>query len=179
MKLIKALIISVILIIALVICSIVIGKYNFEKVYNSTKDKKLAHSIEKKLENIAINLKNNGESISINIDELTDSRPIEKICVVGPYFPYANELIDWEKIDEWKKSVINDDTVFSIFFIEHNNVIPVKINRVHLEYERPVKIDLANLDYGKRFCIENNNNNIIFSIYSKNYKKFVHIDNKK
>lgn len=157
----------IILIIIFIIYNITIEHNNYQKFYNSYDDKKLAEVIEKKLEKAAINVKNSGKSISINLNELIVDEKIEKICIIGPYSPDMNKLIGvyWNKTDNWEKSVVNDDSVFSIFFIQRDYVIPVKIKLMKLRPEGQV-------------CIENKKDTV-FNLYNKNNKVFVYINNKK
>lgn len=150
-----------------IIYNIIFGYCNFQKVYNSSKDKKLANRIEKKLEAMASEVKNTKKTLHIAINELTEGRKIEKICIIGPYNPNINKVmkVNWKQSNLWKSNVVNDDSLFSIFLIDQNNVIPVKIQLTKLKLEGQT-------------CIENNKNDIVFDIYNKNYKAYLHINDK-
>jgi hypothetical protein len=155
------------LIIMFIFYSITVEYYNYKKFYNSYEDKKLAERIEKRLEKIASEVKNTKKSLVVNINELVKNEKVDKICIIGPYSPDMKKLvgINWIQADAWNKSIVSDDSLFSILFVQNNNkIIPVSINLMKLRPE-------------KQTCLENKN--IVFNIYNKNNKVFVQINNKK
>jgi len=139
----------------------------FQKVYNSYEDNKLSHKIENKLEKLANSAKRTKKPLSINLDELTDDRQIDKICVAGPYNSDVNKVIgvDWKQSQVWDRQVGCNDTLRSIFLIYDNKVIPikVKINKIeHILINQP--------------CMQINNG-IIFELIENNSNVYLKITN--
>lgn len=140
---------------------------NFQKVYNSYEDKKLAQNIENKLEKMAKKVLKTKKTVSINIDELTEDKEIDKLCVAGPYYPDINKLIgvNWKQSKLWERNVVYYDSLFSIFLIYGNNVIPIKIKRVDI-----------NKYITNQSCISSNND-IILELVEYNSNVYLRIKN--
>lgn len=164
-KIILKLIITVILAVTLYVIYIISVHYiNFQKVYNSYEDKKLSHNIENKLEKMAKKVRKTKKPLSVNFNELTKNRQIDKLCIVGPYNSDINELmgVDWKQAKLWERNVVNYDRLFSIFIIYENNVIPIKINRA----------DIISYTINKSCISSNNNVNLeLIEDHSKVYLK--------
>lgn len=132
----------------------------FQKVYSSYEDKKLALSIEKTLEKSAKIVKENKKSISINLYELTKNKEFDKICIVGPYNPDINQFlgVDWEQSKIWTSRIVNYDSLFSMFLINKYSVIPIRVNRkdiINYDIKTPCVKSTHNLNLE---FIENNSN---------------------
>lgn len=130
-NLIKISVIFIVLIVIFISFNSIFEYYSFQKVYNSIDDKKLALNFENKLEVMANTVKNTGKPLNIYMNELTNNRQTEKICIIGPYNPNLNNSIkiDWKHSNLWKSTIINNDSLFSVFLINKNVVIPIKIER--------------------------------------------------
>jgi hypothetical protein len=137
--------------------------YKTQKLYGSIKTKFLSEKIALKIETISDKVKTTKKPISIKLGDLTNNRNIDKFCIIYPYHPNINNFIgvNWKQSDNWKKSVVNDDTLFSIFLIEKTNVIPIKLR-------------LSKLRPEKTICIINKND-INLNFYYKEQKVILNI----
>lgn len=170
-KIIKGFIKIILLLILIIIIGIsfyiTVRWIEFQKVYNSFGDWKLAHKIEGKLEKSAKEVRITKKPLFVNLNELTKDRHIDKMCIVGPYNRDINEAIgvNWKESKIWNRQIVNYDSLFSIILISGNDVVPIEIKRKNI------------IDYKIKSPCISPINNVILKLIEKNSNVYLEIVN--